>query len=402
MTSSLHPLHHLWRLFPVAQRRRLLAKATALLAPKAASPMPVADANVIIGGELGRGSGLGEGARLLLRGLLSQGVSAKGVEAGLLQSQGKEGLDSVFADPKAALVLHVNAPQTPAALLRLGRKHVLGRRIVGYWVWELPVISPEWQAGVPCVHEIWTPSHFSARALEPLMPGRVKVVPYPLACVPPQPSKLDRQAFGWPEDAVVVLVSFSLASSFERKNPLAAIAAFRQAFGDRKDRLLVMKISGSDHYAADMQRLKDAAGGAQNIRFESRMLPMPDVYAMTQQADIVLSLHRSEGFGLVPAEAMLLERPVIATDWSATSEFLTSDCGWPISYKLVTATDTRGVYQVPQAVWAEADIGCAVEALQTLADDANKRRQLGQAAGKAALRAFGPTPLLNAVAALQK
>lgn len=175
MTSSLHPLHHLWRLFPVAQRRRLLAKATALLAPKAAIPMPVADANVIIGGELGRGSGLGEGARLLLRGLLSQGVSAKGVEAGLLQSQGKEGLDSVFADPKAALVLHVNAPQTPAALLRLGRKHVLGRRIVGYWVWELPVISPEWHAGVPCVHEIWTPSHFSARALEPLMPGRSRL-----------------------------------------------------------------------------------------------------------------------------------------------------------------------------------------------------------------------------------
>ncbi|PHY95288.1 mannosyltransferase [Acetobacter pomorum] len=401
MASSLHPLHHLWRQFPVAQRRRLLARGTALLAPKATYPVPVADENVIIGGELGRGSGLGEGARLLLRGLLSQGINAEGVEAGLLQAQVKAGLDSVFADPRAALVLHVNAPQTPAALLRLGRKHVQGRRIVGYWVWELPVISPEWHAGVPCVHEIWTPSHFSACALAPLMPGRVKVVPYPLACVPPQPSALDRQAFGWPDDAVVVLVSFSLASSFERKNPLAAIAAFRQAFGERRDRLLVMKISGSAHYAADMQRLKDAAAGAANICFENRMLPMPDVYAMTRQADIVLSLHRSEGFGLVPAEAMLLERPVIATDWSATAEFLTSDCGWPISYKLVTAADKRGVYQVPHAMWAEADIGCAVKALQTLADNADKRRQLGQAAKRAALRAFGPEPLLNAVAALQ-
>ena len=36
-----------------------------------------------------------------------------------------------------------------------------------------------------------------------------------------------------PPEAVVVLVSFNLASSFERKNPLQAIAAFRAAFGER-------------------------------------------------------------------------------------------------------------------------------------------------------------------------
>ena len=43
--------------------------------------------------------------------------------------------------------------------------------------------------------------------------------------MPPAPSALDRAAFGLPADALVVLVAFNLASSFERKNPLAAIAA---------------------------------------------------------------------------------------------------------------------------------------------------------------------------------
>ena len=50
----------------------------------------------------------------------------------------------------------------------------------------------------------------------------------------------------------------------------------------------------------------DAASGTANIRFEIRTLPLADNHALTACADIVLSLHRSEGFGLVPAEGMLL------------------------------------------------------------------------------------------------
>ncbi|GAN63367.1 glycosyltransferase family 4 protein [Acetobacter indonesiensis] len=400
MTSTLHPLHRLWRLLPVERRRRALAHVTSVLAPKASWPAPACDGRVVVAGELSRQSGLGEGARLLLRGLQTHGISAEGVEAGLLASR-PSGQEAAFlADRQAALLLHVNSPQVPAALLRLGRPAVKGRRIVGYWVWELPKLPPEWQAGVAGVHEIWTPSHFSARALDGLKPGCVRVVPYPLADAQPQPSALTRASFGWPDDAVVVLTSFSLASSFARKNPLAAIAAFRQAFGDRPDRILVMKVSSAQHYEEDLRRLQAAAGGAANIRFETRNFPMADVHAMTRNADIVLSLHRSEGLGLVPAEAMLLERPVIATDWSATAEFLTEACGVPVPYTLVPATDDRGVYQVAGAMWADADVSFAAQALRKLADDSALRAALGQKARQAALRAFSPQPLLDAVAAL--
>ena len=109
-----------------------------------------------------------------------------------------------------------------------------GRRVIGYWAWELPVVPPDWRAGVPFVHEAWVLSRFTASAIEPLLPGRVRVVTPPVAVAPPEPSALDRAAFGLPDAAVVVLVSFSLASSFERKNPLQAVAAFRAAFGDAR------------------------------------------------------------------------------------------------------------------------------------------------------------------------
>ena len=58
------------------------------------------------------------------------------------------------------------------------------------------------------------------------LPGRVRVVPPALAMVPPV-RRPGACGFGLPDDAVVVLVSFNLASSLARKNPFAAIAAFR-------------------------------------------------------------------------------------------------------------------------------------------------------------------------------
>jgi glycosyltransferase involved in cell wall biosynthesis len=262
------------------------------------------------------------------------------------------------------------------------------------------VVPDGWRVGVPFVHEVWTPSRFSAGALERLAPGRVRVVPHPVAAIPPVPSRLGRADFGLPLGAVVVLVSFSLASSYVRKNPLAAIAAFRAAFGTRADRMLVLKIVHADHAPGDLAELRAAAAGAENIVFETRLFPAADSHALTRCVDIVLSLHRSEGFGLVPAEAMVLGRAVVATDFSGTTDFLDASCGMPISYTLVPARDPRGVFEAPGAEWAEADVGEAAAALRALADDADLRGRLGQAAQAAAAAKLGSLALADAVRAL--
>ena len=363
-------------------------------------PAPPAQAGIIVGGEISRASGLGEGARLMASALRGLEVAVWTMEAGL-SVPGEVSASTLPALPAGApLVLHVNAPQLPAALLRLGRGRLRGREVVGYWAWELDVAPPSWRAGARFVHAIWTPSRFSAAALEKLAPGRVRVVPHPVAASPPQPSALGRADFGLPQAAIVVLVSFSLASSFERKNPLGAIAAFRAAFGERPDRILVLKIVHAGHAPADLARLQAATGGAANIRLETRLLPQADSHALTRCADIVLSLHRSEGFGLVPAEAMLLGRPVIATDWSGTTDFLDATCGVPVGYRLVPARDPRRVFEAPGAVWAEADQGDAAAALRRLADDPGRRAAIGAAGRLAAQSRLGPGALAEAVRSL--
>ena len=61
------------------------------------------------------------------------------------------------------LILHVNPPLLPWVLFRLPRALVRGRRIIGYWVWELPTAPPEWQVATSFVHEVWVPSCFRGR-----------------------------------------------------------------------------------------------------------------------------------------------------------------------------------------------------------------------------------------------
>lgn len=407
MTGGLGLPHRLWRVLPQDARRAAVRRAIGLVAPRPDPVAPTGGTRITVAGEIGRASGLGEAARLMVDAIASLGLPVDAIEAGYVAAderrdvpQASRAAPAGGSGPGELLLLQANPPTLPLALLQLGRRAIRGRRIVGLWAWELPVAPPAWRTGASFVHEVWAPSAFTARALETLLPGRVRSVPLPLALSPPVPSRLGRADFGLPDDAVVVLVSFSLASSFERKNPLAAIAAFRAAFADDPARILVLKVGKAGNHAGDLARIRDAIGGCGNIRLETRTLPRGDSHALTAACDIVLSLHRSEGFGLVPAEAMLLGKPVVATDWSATAEFLDASCGIPVGHRLVEACDPRGIYGgIAGAVWAEADIGAAARALRALADDPERRARLGAAAHAQASRRMGGAALAAALEA---
>ena len=402
-SAEFKPLHRLWRRLPPQSRRLWLARLSSALAPAPDRLAPRTCDGIIVAGEIARASGLGESARIMSRALEALQVRTWPMQAALPVPG--EALDPIAApttppSSSAALVLHVNAPVLGSALLRLPRGLPRGRRVIGYWAWELQSVPPSWRPARRLVHEVWVPSRFTAQAIEPLLPGRVRVVAHALALAPPLPAHMDRAAFGLPAQAVLVLVSFSVASAFERKNPLAAVAAFRKAFGKRSDRILVLKVGHAGHYAQDMQRLREAVDGAPNIHLETRMLTAAETHALTRIADIVLSLHRSEGFGLVPAEAMMLGRAVIATDWSATSEFLDDRCGVPVGYRLVPARDPRGISEAEGAVWADADTDQAARALAFLADAPERRAALGDAAQRAAATRFDGDGLRRALAAI--
>ena len=201
------------------------------------------------------------------------------------------------------LMVHVNGPMLPWAMRALGRRAVAGKRVIAVWNWELPVLAPDWRRGFRFAHGIWVSSRFTAGAVE-AEPGAppVSVVPY---MVPePDPSPLGRADFGLPDDAFVALSVFDAGSSIARKNPLAAVAAHRAAFGDRADRVLVLKTHGTEIAGPAWREVAEAAAAAPNIRVLDRAMDRRDLWALVLAADCFLSTHRSEGFGFGIAEAM--------------------------------------------------------------------------------------------------
>jgi glycosyltransferase involved in cell wall biosynthesis len=383
----------------------MVTRLAALAAPRPGAPPHVAADGIIVAGELSRASGLGESARLMLRGLARLGVPAWPVDIGHYLPAHRDDLPPPAQpdDPppsSAPLILHVNPPLLPLVLARLPKRLVQDRRLIGYWYWELPVAPAEWRLGARFVHDVWTPSRFTADALAPLIAERITVVRPPVACDPLSPAPLDRSDFDLPDDAVIVLSSFNLASSFVRKNPLGSIEAFRIAFGTASDRMLVLKVGNPDHFPDDFAQLTAATADCANVRLMTGTLPADASLALTATADIVLSLHRSEGFGLVAAEGMLLGKPVVATDWSATTEFMDASCTALIRSRLASAEDVRGIYAVSGAEWAEADLGHAADWLRRLANDPDLRRSMGDAARAAAIERLGTDSLAQAVSSL--
>lgn len=344
--------------------------------PKGGFPLGIA-------GLFGTASGIGEGARLAYTALDQAGYAptAFNLSPAFGQTELPTGAERrALVAGEGSLIVHHNGPFLPHALWALGRARVRGRRIIGYWAWELPRLPQDWQPSLRYAHEIWVPSNFTRDAVAAATDKPVHVVPHPL---PPMAATPDmRTRLGLPADALMVLNVVHLGSAFARKNPLAAITAFRRAFGDTPNRILVIKLIAGGATAWAQHALQEAIAGSGNIRLIEGMLPEADMMGLMAAADIVISLHRSEGFGLVPAQAMALGKPVIATAWSGNMQFMSKRNSALVSYSLIPVDDPDGFFGADGQMWANADVDEAAQWLRRLASDAGLRAKLGAAAAK--------------------
>ena len=100
---------------------------------------------------------------------------------------------------------------------------------------------------------------------------------------------------------------------------------------------------------------------------------------------------------MVLAEAMLLGRAAISTNWSVNVDFMDETSAAMVAYRMIPAVDPRGVFQASGAVWAEADLGAAVTHLTLLADDPIARATLAGAGRVMAQQRLGTAPLAAAL-----
>jgi glycosyltransferase involved in cell wall biosynthesis len=247
-------------------------------------------------------------------------------------------------------------------------------------LWELPNYPSEWAERLDQFDEVWASSRFIEQAL-------VKVVHRPIvhmspACEVVLSSFLGRRFFGIPESAYAFLFSFDLRSWVTRKNPEAVVAAFRLAVHRRPHALatLVLKINGAelgdDRYRAFLESIADLRD---HLLVLPRTLTDDEMKNLVRCCDCYVSLHRSEGFGRGPAEAMALGKPVIATRWSGNLDFMNNGNSLLVDCELIPVQPNAYPHWQGQQ-WAEPDVEQAAASMVELLDEPEKGVAIGRRA----------------------
>ncbi|MDQ3647745.1 MAG: glycosyltransferase, partial [Actinomycetota bacterium] len=243
----------------------------------------------------------------------------------------------------------------------LGEDFFASRHTIGLWWWEVDAFPDAFWRSFDLVDEVWVGSHHVADSLAAVSPVPVVRMPVPVEAEPS--SGAGREELGLPCGGPLFLFAFDHGAGFQRKNPLGAIEAFARAFGPDEGPQLVVKCIGAEGRPQAQRRLLEAAGAHDHVHVLERPLAASDMAALTDGCDAYLSLHRSEGFGLTIAEAMLRARPVVATAYSGPRDWLSERNCFEVDWHRVAIGAGNDPYPAA-GTWAEPDLDHAAQQLR--------------------------------------
>jgi glycosyltransferase involved in cell wall biosynthesis len=266
---------------------------------------------------------------------------------------------------------------------------ILGERyVIANWYWELPEMPDEWLAEFEYTDEVWAASNFIKDAMSAKAPAPVVRVP-PVVQVS-SGVRFSRAQLNLPTNRFLFLAMFDTRSVLERKNPLGVLRAFKRAFASTDARAgLVLKFNNPDHEQPVMGELHDELSGSENVFVIDRLLSRDELTSLLAACDCFVSLHRSEGFGLPPAEAMSLGKPAIITNWSGNVDYMTENNCIAIDYELVKLDRDYGPYKAGQH-WAEPDLDQAAHWMKRIVAEPELARNIGLKGQETILSRFSP------------
>jgi len=331
-------------------------------------------------GYITRDTGVGESARLCQRSCEAAGLESHSIDVDATPELARQAI-------YRACLYHVNADQLPDVYEQLRPLFDASAYNIGCWHWELPELPDAWIASAHPLNEIWAPSAFVQSAISRKVTIPVVHMPHGVAVTDIE--ACSPEELGVPPGRFTFLSMFDLDSVVERKNPLAAVEAFRLAFPRPASAALLIKAGRAEshrqEYAALAEQVRDLPG----VYLSDGMLSRPRVNGLLAACDGVVSLHRSEGFGLILAEAMALGKPVVATGWSGNMDFMNSGNSCPVGYELVTLDRSYRSYPAGEQ-WAEPDADHAAHLMKRVVEDTAFRTRIGERARHTIRSRFSP------------
>ena len=344
------------------------------------SPIP-ADPSLSIVGLFETASGLGVIARGMRRVLADRPLQLVSISE-LSRTPRTPDASLDVLSPRSAgacqtdIAIHAYNPDVfLAAVRRCGTGFLTAARVnVALAIWETETLPPRWADILSLYDIICTPSQFAARAIQRATQRPVHIVPI---CLPEKPARRRERS----DSHFDFLCMFDHMSDVDRKNPHGAIVAFRDACRrlppGHSARLRIKCHAGTP--AAVLDTLRAAAAYAP-IEIVSQTLDEAGMDALWQGCDCLLSLHRSEGFGLPVAEALSRAIPVIATRQGGILDFVDDPAGFLVSGPAAVAGPRSAPYR-EWTGWIEPDLAEATSHIVDVVTDysqALNRSAVGQ------------------------
>ena len=222
------------------------------------------------------------------------------------------------------------------------------RYVVSCCVPHAEGIPDLWKRNLERVQEVWTPSEFCRRALEPYHPN-VVVMPYPIErdmTMSAEARTGVARMIGFDPDLVYFLMVAPLEEP--RKNIPSLVETFTRVCSEMPRARLVIKASTSDipSWATHPQ-----------IIFLPLQMPFDYVSALHDLSTVYVSAHHAEGWGLTMSDAMLFGKPVIATGYSGNMEYMSDSNAFLVRHSAGEVADipAPGIAVDPGMRWADPD-----------------------------------------------
>ena len=346
------------------------ARGTAEPRPAARASKGVQD--ILLVGHTAKETGLGRNFGMLAKGLETDGFAVTGLnfDAGADAVSGE--LERWYRGRSShpIVVFAVNAHDVPDIFMK-DRGNILSEcYTAGFYLWEVSRIPDVQKLGVALADEIWAPTRYVADIYAPYRPTHV---------VGKGLFAGDEACFAHAKVAganprLTFVTVFDFDSSVERKNPLAVVLAFQRAFPGSEKVELIVKTSNVNpqHWSntsGQWERLVAAASGDRRIRIVTERYTNDEMTALVRDADCIVSLHRSEGFGYLMADAMAFGVPVIATDYSGNVDFCSPETTFPVAHRLVAVPQGAARWRCDGAEWADPDVDSAARQMRAVFQD---------------------------------
>jgi glycosyltransferase involved in cell wall biosynthesis len=324
-------------------------------------------------------SGIGQAARLITASIEGVDVDHETMAYDATTNRLSEAFEArgTGRAPFDVTILCINADSTPSFAREAGPDFFDGRHTIGYWFWELERFPPSMHRAFDYVDEVWTATRFVADSVRAIGRRPVHTIPLPVplpVCAP----HITRASLRLPP-GFLFLFAFDFFSILDRKNPLGVIAAFSRAFRPGEGPTLVLKSINGRHCLNDLERVRAAARDRPDIRIIDQSYSEAEKNALLGLCDCYVSLHRSEGLGLTMAEAMALEKPVIATAYSGNLDFMTTDNSYLVDYTLGRVPFGCDPYPTG-AAWAEPDYDMAADLMRRVVHGTSEAARLARRA----------------------